>query len=267
MPNLIERLLPIATDHRDAIASLAGFVEKVRAFLAGQVGQPARGFQPIPPYAGTPLTLLAADPQAAEARAAEHILLQDMQRRWETIQNLTSGYEGILYRMAFIYRVALFDALIPDALTAVVLTESNILKRGKTLTFEEILEHVQAGSLIEFMAEKVITPVAYLSVAKQAEWIKDKLSIELVSNAAQLHQLIEIMARRNLFAHANGVVNRTYLELVPNAANAVGDHLGVDYDYWYKANILLRDICSSLLRAITIKFASGEQVPNYLEFE
>ena len=122
-------------------------------------------------------------------REIERTALEDMQRRFEDIQKLTEGYEGLLYRMALIYRVALYDAFIPDLMLAVFLTQTNILKSSKTLTHEEIIEHSEKGTLIAFMADKVITPFSYASVDKQAEWIKDKLGIDLTKDIGQLERL------------------------------------------------------------------------------
>jgi hypothetical protein len=42
----------------------------------------------------------------------------------------------------------------------------------------------------------------------------------------------EILARRNLFAHANGIVNDEYKRLVPKSSSSVGDEPTVEYAYW-----------------------------------
>ena len=170
MANLIERLSSIAQNHRDAVATLAGFVEKMRLnFISEKVGQSNRGIQQTPTDVRTPAHLLPSEHQIEKERAIEKALLEDIRRRMEGIQKLTEDYEGLLYRMAFIYRVALYDAFVPDVLMAVVLTQTKLLKSSKTLTHQEIVEHTDKGTLIEFMAEKVITPFSYSSIIDQSK--------------------------------------------------------------------------------------------------
>jgi hypothetical protein len=266
MGDLVETLSSIARDHQNALATLAGFVENVRHFIVTQADRSGREIEQPRSFLRPPITLMSTDAQMEEVLAAEKREVEEMRRRFESIRSLTRGYEELLYRMAFIYRVALCEAFIPDVLLAVILTQKSILKSGKSLTFQEIIDHVEKGTLIEVMARKVITPLSYNSIDKQMEWIKEKLGIDLIAGLKDVVELIEIGARRNLFAHANGVVNRIYLELVPSSSHIVGDQLEVSYDYWYRANILLRDICLSLLQSVTNKFSPGQTLPPYFDF-
>jgi hypothetical protein len=264
MTTLIERLRPSATNHRNAIASLATFVEKVRLSIAAQ--RSADSQPPKPTYVGTPAHLLATDTERERLFKTGQALYAEVKRKWDEIHALTLGYEELLYKMALIYRVALYDAFIPDALLAVVLTEPRLMKSDNTLTHREVIDHTASGSLIDYIATKMIRPFSYLSTNDQSKWVKKRLSIDLCSSPAELEELTEIVARRNLFAHANGIVNEEYKKLVPKSTSSVGDQLTVDYAYWYRANIALKESCDKFLAELTKKFCPGEPLPDYLGF-
>ena len=179
------------------------------------------------------------------------VTLQNMLRR----EQVAVTFPGLLMRMAFIYRVALFDAFFMDLLQAIMANQPNLLKDGKkTLTHREAIELSETGSLLEYIAQKELHDFSYASVQEQSDWIDKKFNIPLLPDEDMARQVSEVMARRNLLVHANGIVNRKYLSIVKDSNFSVGDQLSVDKKYYYDCHTTLFAIATYIFEALSKKF-------------
>lgn len=100
-------------------------------------------------------------------------------RTAEELEHLKRRFPELLLEMAFIYRVALFDALLPDVLNAVLVSRPDMLRSDKKLSHEKILDCPDMPSLIAIMAQKELQSVSYQSTSDQQVWVKKHLGIEL----------------------------------------------------------------------------------------
>jgi hypothetical protein len=181
------------------------------------------------------------------------------------METLKAGHAGLLYRMAFINRVALFDAFIPDVVNTILANVPTILESKKKLTLKEFTQHTVNGTVNELIARKESTDFGRKALTDQANWIGTHFDLHLCSKE-DLKLLIEISDRRNLFSHNNGVVNEIYLEKVKNSPEPLGKQLTVDFDYWYTSNKLLLDVSRGFLQSLTRKYIPGAAVPDFFLF-
>ena len=122
------------------------------------------------------------------------------------------------------------------------------------MTHQQILDQPDMLSLVEVMAEKELTEFSYGSVKAQREWISDHMGIALFASEPQYNDVVELTGRRNLFVHANGVVNQTYLTAVVNSPHRLGERLFVDKDYWSRNDRHLTALSAQLISAIQDKY-------------
>jgi hypothetical protein len=111
------------------------------------------------------------------------------------------------------------------------------------------------------MAQKELQSVSYQSIVDQNSWVKKHLGIELFENRDQYDQMIELTARRNLFVHANGVVNERYNEIVPTLSYKVGERLFVTENYWVASDEILQTVGDHLVNEIHEKFCNTTGKP------
>jgi hypothetical protein len=178
----------------------------------------------------------------------------------EFVDRIESGFRemrnklpGTLLEMAFIYRVALYDAFIPDLARVVLVSRPMLLKSKKVLTHQEIIEQGSLESLIELMAEKEVEGLTRGSLKDQRKWINDHLSVESFPQEDLYQAMLELVARRNLFVHANGIVNQSYISLVGDTPHYMGERLSIDDEYWDWTSDFLRTTEKGLMHRVLFK--------------
>jgi hypothetical protein len=174
------------------------------------------------------------------------------------LAKIKGSFPGLFFEMAFIYRFALWDAVLPDLIGAVATTRPEIFKskdKEKILTYQQILEQPDMSALIELIVEREMNRFGRESVQNQREWFRGRLGgIDLYTSEPQCDQVVELTARRNLLVHASGIVNQTYLETVVNSPFEPGDRVSVDFDYYNGCDSLLTAIFEGLYASLLQKF-------------
>lgn len=108
---------------------------------------------------------------------------------------MVSKYDGFLGKL-----IKQIFTDIPDILNG----SEKELKVSDILTFKDFEE------LKDVLIEKEIETVLRKNHVEQLQWLESKLGVEL-KKFKLLPDYVEIMERRNLFVHCNGVVSRQYL--------------------------------------------------------
>lgn len=150
--------------------------------------------------------------------------------KWSVGQS--AAYPNITHRMSFVYLVALFDAFLSDAFSAVAKARPGILKSSKKqISYERVLEFGSIGALIEFIVTRELNELSYKSIGDQAEYYKDRFGVSLGDSGIAIAALVELRATRNLLVHNNGIVNQIFIELVPETTLNIGDAVKIDASY------------------------------------
>jgi hypothetical protein len=175
--------------------------------------------------------------------------------RWQRLQN---QFPDVLLETVFVYRVALFTAFLTDMLSATLLSRPEMLKSGKTLSYEEIVELPDRAAVIDLIVQRELTDFSDNSVQDQARWIYRHLGLPLFTDDAQLVRVNELSARWSLFVHTNGIVDQNYLKRVPQTPHTSGERLTVTNEYWARSDNVLTVVSSRLLEAIGRQFCANE---------
>jgi hypothetical protein len=165
-------------------------------------------------------------------------------------------YPTMILNMALIYAVALFEAYMFDALTAVLKARPEMLKsRKKQITFETVvLAEAQGTPLVPVLASRELGEVSYKSFDDQAVYYRERFGMRLEDSGVALKDLREVTARRNLWVHNAGAVNSRYLETAPDSPFQVGERADVDAEYWGRAQDALTNVASFAARSLNDKF-------------
>ena len=128
-----------------------------------------------------------------------------------------------------------------------------ILKSNKQLSVDTVIELVQDGTLIAFLAEREGGELGYRSFRDQAEYYRDKFKLEIAA-MADMDDLVEYHARRNLYVHNSGVVNSRYWEAVRGSQASAGDRLKITSEYWGEVHRALSSVATHVRDHLTRKF-------------
>jgi hypothetical protein len=249
-PTLKDKIDHVAQGYHKSVFTLQSFVASMNASLESQVAEKLQGIEDwFVLVNNTPL------PSSVEAQQPPVNLAPFYRKVYEDSQRMFKRYPEILYEMAFIYRIALFDAYLSDVLLALLCSHPEMLKSKKTLTHEEVIDAPDKGSLIRLMADKALSSVSRESITGMSDWIRAHMNIELFNTDQQRETVVELMARRNLFVHANGFVNSQYLSAVPDSTAKSGERLFVDDAYWRKIDAELITVAETLRFNINYKFS------------
>jgi hypothetical protein len=124
------------------------------------------------------------------------------------------------------------------------------------------VEAMKQNRLIEVMAEQIADGVGRRNaIADQLAKLASRLEVGFKLEPKDSEPLTELIARRNLFTHANGIVDSAYRTMVPGTPHQLGDKLDVTYQYWNEAQLLLRLVSTQLLLAIFGRYFPKLAVP------
>lgn len=149
----------------------------------------------------------------------------------------TARQSKLLRQGALISLVSIFESLEVDLLQNYYLNYPNALpSEGKLLSLADLRE---IGSIYEaerLLIKKEIDALLRDTTEAQIEYFTKRSKVDLKSLNPYLDTLFEVIQRRNLFVHNNGVVNKIYLsklnkEGIKQKDLKEGDELQIDSEY------------------------------------
>jgi hypothetical protein len=120
MSDLLPELTKLADSHQIAIIEHAQFVMRIKSFLDQQGAEPVEG-QGIVTRGNPPKVVVHGEtPDSVTLSDDINTYLQELAQVRTLYDALRAGHSGVLFRMAVISRVALFDAFLPDVIAAML---------------------------------------------------------------------------------------------------------------------------------------------------
>jgi hypothetical protein len=117
-----------------------------------------------------------------------------------------------------------------------------IFGKDKVVAARDIVKFNSMDDLKEFVIYDEIDKVQRESLADQIKWITSKAGLDdITPNYPDWSRLLELFERRNLFVHANGIVNEQYVKAAkkhdfPDGKSLkTGDELHANPDYFTQA--------------------------------
>jgi hypothetical protein len=164
--------------------------------------------------------------------------------------------------MAF---VSQYDAYL-GRLIKLIYSEKPELLNGseKNISFAEMNSYTSIQEIKDYIVEKEVESVLRGSHKEHFIWLEKKMNITLTKDLPNFNTFLEIMERRNLFAHNDGVVSSQYLKIIKEYTNDYtanithGERLKVDVDYFLKCYNVIFEIGVKLGHVIWRKYKPEE---------
>ena len=163
------------------------------------------------------------------------------------ISNLNNSFQALdnVGRNAVVAMVSMYDAYLSSLLKVIYSDMPQLLNQSqKDFKLNNILLYKDFDELKEVVTEDEIESLLRKSHVDQLKWLEGKLDMPLTGFKA-LPLFVELMERRNLFVHANGVVSRHYFEACEkynveiDKELSLGKQLDATDDYVFKSYAIL----------------------------
>ena len=129
MSDLLLKLKHLATSHNLSVMEMAQFVMRIREHLTQEHAKATMSGTGVVERGRPPRIVVDDDnPNKAWLEADMNQYLNGLAEMRAVMETLKAGHPGLLYRMAFINRVALFDAFIPDVVNTILANVPTILR-------------------------------------------------------------------------------------------------------------------------------------------
>lgn len=114
---------------------------------------------------------------------------------------------------------------VSELLALIFRTKPEALKSDEKVSIEMILGHTSLEDLIESLTERRVLGLSLKGIFALNNYLKRRLSFALIEDPALLKVVVEIVENRNLYVHNRGIVNRHYLNRVPDTPLKLGERL------------------------------------------
>lgn len=162
----------------------------------------------------------------------------------------------ILYSGSLMLLITYFESTIAKILKTDLQKHPKRLSLDtKTVSYKMLEMSDSIEDVRNLLIEDEVMTMMYKSVSDWIEYFRKniKLKLEYVTN--MLPELIEIIARRNIIVHNEGIVNNQYMNIVSKDYSSnvkIGDFLSVDKQYILNAINLVESVCMSIILEIWI---------------
>jgi hypothetical protein len=128
-----------------------------------------------------------------------------------------------------------------------------ICLENKTISYSVLETSENIADIKDYLIDIEVTNLMYKSVSDWLEYLKKNLKLKMEYVTEKLPQLKEIIARRNIIVHNNGIVNNIYLNQIVGSDVKKGDVLTVSREYIDTAINLVETIGIAIIIEIWLK--------------
>jgi hypothetical protein len=150
-------------------------------------------------------------------------------------------FSDLLPKMTLVSLVSLFDAYLARLIKTLFSVRPELLNSSeKNIKLSDLMEFESLDEARDSIVGMEIEGILRESHTDQFKWLEDKLKIPLRDLDAW-KSFVEITERRNLFVHADGIVNKQYLTICKKTGCKIddsivkGDQLSVPPEYYQAA--------------------------------
>lgn len=120
---------------------------------------------------------------------------------------------SLLPQLSLVGMVSNYDSFLGNLIGQIFRSKPEIIEASeKTMTYKKIVEIGGIDNAAEYIISKEIESVLRESHLEQFRWLEKKLGIPLTDGLDCFPSFIEACERRNLFAHADGIVSEQYVK-------------------------------------------------------
>jgi hypothetical protein len=180
-------------------------------------------------------------------------------------QNLTAV--DLMPRNFLVSFVSEYDAFLGGLIKGFYTKKAELLNGlDRQISFSELVSFSSLENAKEFILEKEVENILRKSHCEHFDILERKFNIKLRKDLEIWPTFIELMERRNLFVHCDGIVSSQYITVcnehnVPlSDAQKLGTRLTVDPSYLKEASSTLREIAIKLSHVLWRKIFPEERL-------
>ncbi len=162
----------------------------------------------------------------------------------------------ILYSGSLMLLVTYFESTIAKILKTDLQKHPKRLSLDtKTVSYKMLEMSDSIEDVRNLLIEDEVMTMMYKSVSDWIEYFRKNIKLKLVYTTNVLPELIEIIARRNIIVHNEGIGKNHYMNFVSEDYRTkvkIGDFISVDKQYVLSAIDLVESICMSIILEIWI---------------
>ncbi|WP_111900635.1 hypothetical protein [Aeromonas veronii] len=180
---------------------------------------------------------------------------QENQAKKKKFEKLKTSSK-LLPRNYLVSFVSEYDAYLGQLTRAILKAKPELLNDcDRQLTFSELTLFKNIDEAREHILDKEVESLLRNSHHQQFRWLESKFHVTLTTGLKSWPTFIEIMERRNLFVHCDGIVSEQYLKNckehgVDVSQLKVGDKLVSDPSYLREAYVCLYEISVKLSQVL-----------------
>lgn len=195
---------------------------------------------------------------------------KDIKKKYREIE-IKEKQTDILYSGSLMLLVTYFENLISGVMKKDFIKHpERISLDEKSVSYKMLTDFGNINDVKEFLIDQEVTNKMYCSYSEWKVFFEKKMKLEVLFWNSNFSQIQEIIARRNIFVHNNGVINNIYISLVGNKDGKlhIGDTILINREYIDKAiNILEYAGVSLAIEAWIKEYANDEnEVKNIIDF-
>lgn len=167
----------------------------------------------------------------------------------------------ILYRGSLLLLVTYFENLIAGVMReSFIKYPQRISLDEKSVSYKILAEMNDIEEIKNILIDQEVTNKMYESLLDWKKYFQKNLKLNLKAWEDEFEVIQEIIARRNLYVHNNGIVNNIYIKLVNGMKkDSVGDRLNIDREYIDNAIDIIEYVGMSLVLETWLKECGDNQ--------
>ncbi|APD93958.1 hypothetical protein BM523_08135 [Alteromonas mediterranea] len=176
-------------------------------------------------------------------------------------------FTDLLPKMTLVSLVSVFDSYLAKLIKSFYSARPEALNSSeRQIKLSELLTYDDIEEAKDYILSSEIESVLRSSHTDQFKWLENKLQINELRKLDAWGEFIEITERRNLFVHADGVINRQYLNICKSSDEGcdgnltVGDKLGVSPEYYDRACDVIAEVGVKLGQIMWRKLLTNELI-------
>lgn len=144
----------------------------------------------------------------------------------------TFKYPSVFYNMALTQLITLSEDFLSGFIQTVLVSNPNMLKSEKMVTYEAILSFSSMKKMENYLADEISKEILEENIDKMAEKINRRFSID-ISKFIGFEMIREAFYRRNVIVHNNCVADEKYCQKVKKSK--IGQQIETDFKYMERA--------------------------------
>ena len=99
-----------------------------------------------------------------------------------------------------------------EMMSEVLKAHPQALRSKEQVTLEDVLKHPSLQEFIDWQVEERVSRLAFRGFGEIAEYVRQRLGVELIQSAETRKRIIRAIATRNVLVHQRGIADSRYLE-------------------------------------------------------